>query len=101
MTTCLYLAGYSLGRLLIEPIRVDAIAYYLGMPIPFLVSAATIGVALCAASYISRHPQPEPQTPAPKVAQQVAQQAAEPAAEQTAKQDPANTSRPTGPEDQA
>jgi phosphatidylglycerol:prolipoprotein diacylglycerol transferase len=83
MTTCLYLAGYSLGRLLIEPIRVDAIAYYLGMPIPFLVSAATIGIALCAASYISRHPQP--QTPG--------QQAAEP--------DPANTSRPTGSENQA
>jgi phosphatidylglycerol:prolipoprotein diacylglycerol transferase len=48
MVSCLYLAGYSLGRLLIEPMRVDSIANYMNVPIPLLVSAGTMGVALLA-----------------------------------------------------
>jgi phosphatidylglycerol:prolipoprotein diacylglycerol transferase len=47
MTSCAYLAGYSLGRVLIEPLRVDSIANYMNIPIPLLVSAGTMGIALC------------------------------------------------------
>lgn len=47
MTSCVYLAGYSLGRVLIEPLRVDSIANYMNVPIPLLVSAGTMGIALC------------------------------------------------------
>jgi phosphatidylglycerol:prolipoprotein diacylglycerol transferase len=45
---CIYIAGYSLGRIVIEQIRIDAVASYHGMPVPLLVSAAMLGVALCA-----------------------------------------------------
>lgn len=63
VTTCLYLTGYSLGRLLIEPIRIDAIASYMGVPVPFLVSAATIGIALCAIMYLVRRQSSAPLSP--------------------------------------
>ncbi len=46
--SCLYLAGYSLGRMIIEPMRVDSIANYMNIPVPLLVSAGTMAIALCA-----------------------------------------------------
>lgn len=43
---CLYLIGYSLGRVLIEPLRVDTVRYFMAVPVPVLVSAITVGAAL-------------------------------------------------------
>jgi len=40
-----YLAGYSLGRLLIEPLRLDSVLFH-GMPAPILASASGLIVAL-------------------------------------------------------
>jgi phosphatidylglycerol:prolipoprotein diacylglycerol transferase len=45
---CIYIAGYSIGRIVIEQIRIDAVAVYRGMPVPLLVSAAMLAIALCA-----------------------------------------------------
>jgi phosphatidylglycerol:prolipoprotein diacylglycerol transferase len=45
---CLYIAGYSVGRIVIEQIRIDSIANYHGLPVPLLVSAGMLAVALCA-----------------------------------------------------
>jgi phosphatidylglycerol:prolipoprotein diacylglycerol transferase len=42
-----YIAGYSLGRIVIEQIRIDAVAYYHGLPVPLLVSALMLAVSLC------------------------------------------------------
>jgi phosphatidylglycerol:prolipoprotein diacylglycerol transferase len=46
MIFCLYLIGYSIGRVIIEPLRVDTIAYFMHIPVPVLASALTVGVAL-------------------------------------------------------
>ncbi|MBK7841491.1 MAG: Phosphatidylglycerol--prolipoprotein diacylglyceryl transferase [Cyanobacteriota bacterium erpe_2018_sw_39hr_WHONDRS-SW48-000098_B_bin.30] len=48
MTFFTYLALYSIGRITIEPFRVDTVSYFLGMPVPQLVSAITLAIALCA-----------------------------------------------------
>ena len=57
---CIYIAGYSIGRIVIEQIRIDAIASYRGLPVPLLVSAAMMGVAMCGALYVYRRgPQKE------------------------------------------
>ncbi len=52
LTFCLYLAGYSLGRILIEPIRIDSVAFFMGMPVPLLISAFSMALALCLALYL-------------------------------------------------
>lgn len=44
-TFMVYLAGYSLGRLLIEPIRTDSIMMG-SMPVPIIASAVSLGLAL-------------------------------------------------------
>jgi phosphatidylglycerol:prolipoprotein diacylglycerol transferase len=46
LTSCVYLAGYSIGRLLIEPIRVDSIMFAPGLPTPSLVSGLSLIIAL-------------------------------------------------------
>jgi phosphatidylglycerol---prolipoprotein diacylglyceryl transferase len=47
LNSCVYLAGYSIGRLLIEPIRVDSIMFApLGLPTPSLVSGISLAIAL-------------------------------------------------------
>jgi phosphatidylglycerol:prolipoprotein diacylglycerol transferase len=43
----IYIALYSLGRIVIEQIRIDSVAYYHGMPVPLLVSAVMLAAALC------------------------------------------------------
>jgi len=43
-----YISLYSLGRIVIEQIRIDSVAYYHGMPVPLLVSAGMLGASLCA-----------------------------------------------------
>ncbi|MBU6451243.1 MAG: prolipoprotein diacylglyceryl transferase [Cyanobacteria bacterium REEB67] len=48
---CIYITGYSLGRIVIEQIRIDAIASYKGLPVPLLVSAGMLAVALCGMLY--------------------------------------------------
>lgn len=47
MIFCIYIAGYSLGRLLIEPIRTDSIMAF-GMAAPIIASAVSLGVAVIA-----------------------------------------------------
>jgi phosphatidylglycerol:prolipoprotein diacylglycerol transferase len=46
LTACVYLAGYSIGRLLIEPIRVDSIMLASGMPVPIVASGIMLAIAL-------------------------------------------------------
>lgn len=45
MSSCVYLAGYSLGRVIVESIRIDSIMYF-GMQVPLLVSGASLALAL-------------------------------------------------------
>lgn len=45
LTSLLYVAGYSIGRLLIEPIRVDSLPAF-GLPAPLIASAAMLGLSL-------------------------------------------------------
>src|SRR5262249_48686417 len=40
LITAIYIAGYSFGRIIIEQIRIDSVAYFHGMPVPLVVSAA-------------------------------------------------------------
>jgi len=47
MILCIYIAGYSVGRIIIEQIRIDAIATYHGLPVPLLVSAGMLFISLC------------------------------------------------------
>ncbi len=47
VTFCVYLAGYSLGRILIEPIRLDSIMFG-DIQIPLLVSYLFLFIALAA-----------------------------------------------------
>lgn len=49
---CTYLAGYSLGRILIEPIRIDSVANFMNIPVPLLISALTLALALCFALFL-------------------------------------------------
>jgi len=46
-----YLIFYSVGRILIESIRTDTIAFVHGIPVPTLVSAFTILIAICGIIY--------------------------------------------------
>ncbi len=47
LTFCLYIAGYSLGRLLIEPLRTDSIMMPgMMIPAPSIVSAIMLAVAI-------------------------------------------------------
>lgn len=46
MTFMIYIAGYSIGRLLIEPMRTDSIMF-MGFPAPILASALSLAVAVC------------------------------------------------------
>ena len=54
-TFCIYVALYNVGRLLIEPIRVDSIMA-MGVPVPIVASAAGLALSLIAAmALISYH----------------------------------------------
>ena len=43
----LYLSGYSLGRMFIEPLRIDSVASFAGLPVPVVASALTLIFSLC------------------------------------------------------
>ncbi len=46
MTFMIYVAGYSIGRLIIEPIRTDSIMF-MGFPAPILASAFSLAFSVC------------------------------------------------------
>ncbi|MCA0313353.1 MAG: prolipoprotein diacylglyceryl transferase [Candidatus Melainabacteria bacterium] len=48
MTFFMYLAAYSIGRIFIEQLRIDAVSYVFNVPTPILASAATLVFSLCA-----------------------------------------------------
>ncbi len=52
MTFFLYLSGYSVGRILIEQLRIDSVSYFYSYPVPLLVSAATLVFSLSAMLHI-------------------------------------------------
>jgi prolipoprotein diacylglyceryl transferase len=49
LTFCIYLAGYSIGRIIIEPLRVDSFSKIFNYPVPLVVSAVFLVFSLCAA----------------------------------------------------
>ena len=53
MTLFIYIAGYSVGRLLIEPLRTDSIMMPgLAIPAPSIVSAIMLAIALVAIAFL-------------------------------------------------
>jgi len=60
LSFCVYLAGYSLGRIIIEPIRIDSVANFMGMPVPLIISAITMAVALCLALFLFKRANSKP-----------------------------------------
>lgn len=53
VTFFIYIAGYSLGRLLIEPMRTDSLMAF-GMAAPTLASAVSLGIAACGCMLLLR-----------------------------------------------
>ncbi len=53
MTFMIYVAGYSIGRLMIEPIRTDSIMF-MGFPAPILASAISLAAAICGMLHLYR-----------------------------------------------
>ncbi|HEY9784713.1 MAG TPA: prolipoprotein diacylglyceryl transferase family protein, partial [Candidatus Obscuribacterales bacterium] len=54
VTFCLYIGGYSIGRLLIEPLRTDSLMAF-GIPAPMLASALMLGIAMVGLLVLLKH----------------------------------------------
>lgn len=55
LTFAIYLGGYSIGRLLVESIRVDSIQSFMGIPVPIFISALTLAFSLCLGLFLLKY----------------------------------------------
>jgi phosphatidylglycerol:prolipoprotein diacylglycerol transferase len=61
LLSCLYIAGYSIGRLIIEPMRTDSL-YAFGMPAAILTSSILLGLSLVLAGVVVNYHRTHPTT---------------------------------------
>jgi phosphatidylglycerol---prolipoprotein diacylglyceryl transferase len=67
LTFMIYLAGYSLGRMLIEPLRIDGFSFVAGMQTPVVISAVFLAGSIIGMVLILKRGRQPQVSPVPKL----------------------------------